>query len=158
MPASVGATLLVDENNLPCQIEDLSLGGCKMVFRKVDENVLTRQPRAQLRVEIGDERIDQIFNIRLRTIRTVIDTGETVIGGEFAHADLDEVRAKIRLVIGNKQRWIDFQKKRESKLGVFGALMAFTGLGIKGSLFHLAHLLVHAGQPVAGQTRIIENR
>jgi cellulose synthase (UDP-forming) len=158
MPASVGATLLVDENNLPCQIEDLSLGGCKMVFRNVDENVLTRQPRAQLRVEIGDERIEQIFNIRLRTIRTVIDTGETVIGGEFAHADLDEVRAKIRLVIGNKQRWIDFQKKRESKLGVFGAFMAFTGLGIKGSLFHLAHLMVHAGQPVAGQTRIIENR
>jgi cellulose synthase (UDP-forming) len=156
MPASVAASLLTGEYELPCQIADLSLGGCKMVFRDLTESVVTRQPRAQLRVEIGDERVEQSFNIRLRTIRTVRATGEIVVGAEFAHANLTEVRAKIRLVIGNRQRWIDFQKKRESKLGVLGAFLSFTGLGVKSSLLHLAHLVSHAGDSVGDQTRVIE--
>jgi cellulose synthase (UDP-forming) len=158
MPASVAANLLVDQNEFPCQILDLSLGGCKLMFHNVAESILIKQTRAKLRIEIGDERIKQIFNIRLRTIRTVGETGEAIIGGEFAHLDLDEVRAKISLVIGNKQRWIDFQKTRESQLGVFGAFVSLTWLGIKNSLFHLSHLVSHASDSVAGETRIIEAR
>jgi hypothetical protein len=128
------------------------------MFHNVAESILIKQTRAKLRIEIGDERIKQIFNIRLRTIRTVGETGEAIIGGEFAHLDLDEVRAKISLVIGNKQRWIDFQKTRESQLGVFGAFVSLTWLGIKNSLFHLSHLVSHASDSVAGETRIIEAR
>jgi cellulose synthase (UDP-forming) len=156
MPASVHAVLVAGENEFPCEIADLSLGGCNMVFRDVKEGLLTKQPRAKLRAEIGEERVEQYLNVQLRTIRTISATGEVVIGAAFAHESLQETRAKIRLVIGNRQRWIDFQRKRESTLGVSGAFLRLMWLGVKNSLLHLAHAVSHAGSPATDETRLIE--
>ena len=157
MPASVGGTLLTGEHEFHCEIADLSLGGCNMLFRDAEEGLLIKHPRARLRVEIGDERVEKYLNVRLRTIRRLRATGEFVVGAEFAHENLQETRAKISLVIGNRQRWVDFQSKRESTVGVSGAFLKLTWIGVKSSILHLAHAVSHAGAPAADETRLIES-
>jgi cellulose synthase (UDP-forming) len=160
MPSSVSANLLVNENIYPCRIADLSLGGCKMVFRDISEQVFTKQhqARAKLKIEIGDERLEQLFNLQLRNIRIDESSGEITVGAEFQHQSLEETRAKVRLVAGNKQRWIEFQKRRESKLGVLGSFVSFTYLGVKSSFDHLVHFLSHSGDSITGRTRSLETQ
>jgi cellulose synthase (UDP-forming) len=160
MPASVSAALLLDKNEYPCRIADLSLGGCKMVFRNVSEHVFTNQQQgwAKLKIGIGDEHLEQLLNLQFRNLRIEESSGEITIGAEFRHESLDETRAKVRLVAGNKQRWIEFQKRRESKLGVFGSFISFTYLGVKSSLDHFIHIIAHAGDSVTGKTRTIETQ
>ncbi len=160
MPASVTATLLIDQDEYPCRIADLSLGGCKMVFRNVPEQVFTKhnQGWAKLKIEIGDERIEQLLNLQFRNLRIEEGAGEITVGAEFRHLSLEETRAKIRLVAGNKQRWIEFQKRRESKLGVLGSFVAFTYLGVKSSFAHLVHVISHSGDSITGKTRTIETQ
>ena len=160
MPASVSANLLVNQNIYPCRIADLSLGGCKMVFRDISEQVFTKQhqARAKLKIEIGDERLEQLLNLQLRNIRIDESSGEITVGAEFQHESLEETRAKVRLVAGNKQRWIEFQKRRESKLGVLGSFVSFTYLGVKSSFDHLVHFLSHSGDSITGRTRSLETQ
>ncbi len=158
MPSSVSATLLLEKTEHPCKITDLSLGGCKMVFRGVPERVFTKPGRSQLRIQIGEEHLDQILNLRLRNLRIDDVSGEIAVGAEFAHESLDETRVKVRLVAGNKQRWIEFQKKREAKIGVLGSFLSFTYLGVKSSWRHLSHLVTHAGDTVTGRARTIETQ
>jgi PilZ domain len=90
MPASIGATLVTGENEFHCEIADLSLGGCNMLFRDAKESLLIKHPQARLRVGIGDERVEKYLNVRLKTIRRLRATGEFVVGAQFAHESLQE--------------------------------------------------------------------
>ena len=158
MPASVSATLSIETAEYPCKITDLSLGGCKMVFRGVAERVFTKPGRSSLRIQSGEEHLDQKLNLKLRNLRIDEGSGEIAVGAEFAHESLEETRAKVRLVAGNKQRWIEFQKRREAKIGVLGSFFSFTYLGVTSSWRHLSHAVTHAGDSVTGRTRAIETQ
>ena len=160
MPASVNATLLMNGNEYPCRIPDLSLGGCKLLFRNLSEQVFSKQKhdRPQLKIDVGSDQQEQLLNLQFRNIRIDDALNEITIGAEFCHESLEETRAKVRLVAGNKQRWIEFQKKRESKMGVFGSFVSFTYLGVRGSFGHLTHLFSHAGDSISGKTRNIETQ
>jgi cellulose synthase (UDP-forming) len=153
MPAHAAATLIVEQQEHPCLIADLSLGGCKIIVRDLAEANLTQPPQAKLRIDLGDARTLQILNLRLRKIRPSNVPGEFTIGAEYAHESLEEVRAKVRLVTGDKQRWVDFQRQRESKLGVIRAFVLFACLGVKSSFSHLSHLISRLGNWITEQTR-----
>jgi cellulose synthase (UDP-forming) len=154
MPASFRASLLIDRLERPCQIADLSLGGCKLVVQNLAERVLLRQDSARLRIEVGDERAEEVLHLYLRTVQTNHANGESTVGAEYAHESLAETRAKVRLVIGDKKRWIEFQQKRESQLGVLGAFAFFAYLGAKSSFLHLSHLFSQAANKITGQARM----
>jgi cellulose synthase (UDP-forming) len=153
MPASLRGTLVMDHHEWPCQVADLSLGGCKIVLSDFAAAALTEQDRAKLRIRFGDERTEEILNLRFRNARVTDVPGEVIVGAEYAHETLEEIRVKVRLVVGDKQRWIDFQQKRESKLGVFGALVRLTYLGVKGSFLHFSYLGSRLGRWITEQTR-----
>lgn len=158
MPSAVNAVLLMDGNEYPCRIPDLSLGGCKLLFRNVAEQLFTKEKhdQVQLKVQVGVDAVEQLLNLQFRNIRVDEGAGEITIGAEFHHESLEETRAKVRLVAGNKQRWIEFQKKRESKMGVFACFLSFTYLGIKGSFGLFSHLFSHAGDSISGKARTTE--
>jgi hypothetical protein len=105
---------------------------------------------------VGADAVEQLLNLQFRNIRVDEAAGEITIGAEFHHESLEETRAKVRLVAGNKQRWIEFQKKRESKMGVFACFLSFTYLGIKGSFGLFSHLFSHAGDSISGKARTTE--
>jgi cellulose synthase (UDP-forming) len=153
MPASVFASLRLGELALPCRIVDLSIGGCQMTFRDAPVRVFQKHSTGQLEVTIGDEAVPTVLNVQLRNLRTHEETGETAIGAAFAHESIDEVRAKVRLVVGNKQRWIEFQKNRESRLSVFGCFISLAYIGVKSSGALFVHLLGNTGDAITGKTR-----
>ncbi|MBV9997600.1 MAG: UDP-forming cellulose synthase catalytic subunit [Verrucomicrobia bacterium] len=158
MPAMINATLLIDELELPCRVGDLSLGGCKMVFKGLSERTFHKPGRTQLRIRIDDEESEQLLNLQLRNLRLEDHSGEIIVGAEFAHQSLEETRAKVRLVSGSRQRWVEFQKRRESRLGVLGCFISFTYIGVRNSALHLSHLITHAGDSVTGRGRVLETQ
>lgn len=153
MPASVSASLRLGERSFPCRVIDLSIGGCQMAFRDVPLRVFQKHTAGQLEVSIGEEQVPTVLNLQLRNMRADEEAGEVSIGASFVHETLDEVRAKVRLVIGNKQRWIEFQKNRESRLSVFGCFVSLGYIGVKTSLDHLVHLLSKTSGAVTGKAR-----
>ena len=159
MPSLIPASLLIDENEFPCRVTDLSLGGCKMVFKGVPERTFHKPGQTRLKIEIGEERQGERFlNLNLRNLRLDDETGEITVGADFAHRSLEETRDKVRLVAGNKQRWVEFQKRRESRLSVLGCFISFTYLGLKTSAYHFSHLITHAGDSVTGRSRASETQ
>ena len=80
------------------------------------------------------------------------------MGAQFAHLSLEETRAKVRLVSGSRQRWVEFQKRRESRLGVLGCFISFTYIGLTSSALHLFHLITHTGDSVTGRGRVLETQ
>ena len=153
MPASVSANLRLGEQVFPCRIVDLSIGGCGMIVRDVPQRIFEKNKTGLLEVTVGEEHVPTVLNLQLRNLRMDDDTNEIAIGAAFAHQNLDEVRDKVRLVVGNKQRWIEFQKKRESRLSVFGAFVTLAYLGINASWSHLTYLLTNAGEGITGKAR-----
>ncbi|MBV9491819.1 MAG: UDP-forming cellulose synthase catalytic subunit [Verrucomicrobia bacterium] len=157
MPALINTTLLMNETALPCRVIDLSLGGCKLAFKGIPERTFHKPSQTRLKVAV-DEGPEQLLNLQLRNIQVDDESGEITAGAEFAHLSLEETRAKIRLVVGNRQRWVEFQKRRESRLGILGCFISFTYLGLVNSAQHLFHLLTHAGDSVTGRSRVIETQ
>ena len=124
-----------------------------MAFRDVPLRAFQKHTAGQLEVSIGEEQVPTVLNLQLRNLRADEEAGEVAIGASFVHETLDEVRAKVRLVIGNKQRWIEFQKNRESRLSVFGCFVSLGYIGVKTSLDHLVHLLSNTSGAVTGKAR-----
>jgi hypothetical protein len=153
MPASVSASLRLGERSFPCRIIDLSIGGCQMTFRDVPTRAFQKHTAGQLEVSVGEEQVLTVLNLQLRNMRADEETGEVAIGAAFVHETLDEVGAKVRLVIGNKQRWIEFQKNRESRLSVFGCFVTLAYIGVKTSCDHLVHLLSNTSEAITGKSR-----
>ncbi len=58
--------------------------------------------------------------------------------------DLAEMKRKVRLVMGNSQRWVDFQVSRERRLGVVRSAFFLMNCGIRFSIEHFAHLLIES--------------
>jgi cellulose synthase (UDP-forming) len=158
MPASILADLHVDSDVFPCRIVDLSIGGCKILVKEASENHFLRARVAQLEVPVGEEKAKTVLNLHLRNLRVDDELGEITIGAAFAHSSLAECRDKVRLVIGGKQRWIDFQRKRESHLSPFGCFITLAYLGVKTSASHLVHLVGHTGDTVTGRIREMETQ
>lgn len=158
MPALINANLLIEEAELPCRVIDLSLGGCKMVFKGVTERTFHKLGQTQLRITVDDEQPEQLLNLHLRNLRLDEHSGEITVGAEFAHLSLEETRAKMRLVSGNRQRWVEFQKRRESRLGVLGCFISFAYIGLTNSALHFIHLVTHAGDSVTGRGRVLETQ
>jgi cellulose synthase (UDP-forming) len=153
MPASVSASLRLGDRSFPCRVIDLSIGGCQMAFRDVPVRAFQKHTAGQLEVSIGEEQVLAVLNLQLRNMRADEAAGEVAVGAAFVHETLDEVRDKVRLVIGNKQRWIEFQKNRESRLSVFGCFISLAYIGIRTSLDHLVHLLSNTSGAVTGKER-----
>jgi len=158
MPANIPAELLLGERAVTCRITDLSLGGCKLAIGGVPERLIEQYPQAKLKVAIGFDRQDTTFHLSIRNIRDEDEDGTLAVGAEFTPLDLLEKRAKVRLATGSSARWEEFQKRRESKLGVFSSFICLTYLGLKYSSSHLGHLLLEAGGTITGRSRKMETQ
>lgn len=158
MPARIPADLILGERTIPCRITDLSLGGCQIALTGVSERLFDQATTGKLKVTLGDEATPHLFHLQLRNLRDEKTGDGLLIGAQFVHADLDERRAKVRLVAGSSARWVEFQKRRESKMGVLSCLVTLIYLGIKNSASHLAHLLTDAGNSITGRSRNLDTR
>ncbi len=146
------------EKPIACKLADLSLSGCKLAVKSINERLFNQYSEGVLIAKIGKDQIEKRFHLEFKNIRDS-DGGDGVyIGAEFKPRDLEERMAKVRLVAGDSRRWQDFQSSRDSRLGVFGALVTIIFMGIKYSLRHLFHLLGEMGGTVTGSSRKVASQ
>lgn len=159
MPANVAAELVLGDAVYPCRVLDLSLGGCKLSVRGVSESMIERCIRtSKLRVFANDSEPMPDFHLILRNVRDAENGGELCVGAEFDPETLEERKAKVRLVAGSSERWMNFQLQRESRLGVLGSLFFLAYLGVKHSVRHAMHLIGSGSELVTGQRAEVQTR
>lgn len=158
MPSNINARVLVTDGVYPCRITDLSLGGVKLAFKGTSEAVFRDSDRALLEVEMAGAKRPAKLHLLLRNIRTSDMGDELNIGGQFDHKSLEERKMKVRLVTGSSMRWMEFQKRRESRLGVIGSFAALSYIGLKHSLLLLTQLATDSGSHLSGRSRRIETQ
>ncbi|HWL53371.1 MAG TPA: UDP-forming cellulose synthase catalytic subunit [Chthoniobacteraceae bacterium] len=131
----IAADLHVNGATIPCEILDLSLGGCKLAFLWGAEETLADTSSGDLLVTLPGDAAPTTFHLEFRNYREGAQSNFT-IGAQFAHRSLAEKMAKVRLVCGNSERWSQIQANRESSKGVITAFAHLTGIGITGFIPH----------------------
>lgn len=139
------------EKALPCKIADLSMGGCKLAVKSINEKFFNQYSEGVVTTKLGKDQTEQRFHVEFRNIRDSHGPDGIFVGAEFKPRDLAERMARVRLVAGDSRRWKDFQSSRDSKLGVFSAFMVLTFMGLKYATRHLMHMLGEAGGTVTGK-------
>ncbi len=135
----IGAEMIVQGQALPCRIENLSLGGCRLFFPWGSEAALENRSEGILRVLLSGEQPPADFNTLFRNFRDEASSGFT-LGVSFAHRDLEERKAKVRFVTGDSERWADFQKSRQSQLGILSAFFTLISIGFARFVPHLSQI------------------
>ncbi|MEM0965553.1 MAG: UDP-forming cellulose synthase catalytic subunit [Verrucomicrobiota bacterium] len=141
MPVNLNAKLLLGNESFDCRIVDISLGGCRILLKPAYERDLEKANNGLLQVTAPGRKVHFSFNVDLRILRYDEDSELLSLGTEFNHKDLEERKQKVRFVTGSSDRWMNFQKNRECRLGVIGSFLFLLGIGVKYSLAHFGHLL-----------------
>lgn len=153
MPTGHAGRLAFGDHSIACKVVDMSLGGCLVKFSALNPRLLRGVNAATLHVENEfDESLMQ-FNVIPQNLREDADEGGYYVGLEFNHQSAGEKRAKVMLTNGQSLAWTDFQRRRESRLGVLGSFIVLMYMGAKNSLAHFGHALSNAGSLVTGTER-----
>ncbi len=135
----IPAVLHVKENEVPCEIIDLSLGGCKLAFLWGSEHVLEATSEGELDVVLPGDASPTRFHVEFRNYREGRGS-DFDIGARFVHRDQAEKLAKVRMVTGSSERWAQIQRNRESSTGVISAFVMLTSIGIRGFIPHFLRM------------------
>lgn len=124
--------------SMDVQISDLSNGGASLALDRLMEPLLSVSERGEL--EVLSEGSDKSLRIPvvLRNLRS--RPGQLFAGVEFQPDSLETRRGIINLVNGSSLRWMEFQRLRENRIGVFGSFVFLLGNGLKHSLGLFTHL------------------
>jgi hypothetical protein len=74
---------------------------------------------------------------------------------EFAHRSSEEVSHKVALVAGSSDRWVEFQRRRERRLGIWRTVTFLFRLGFRYSRSHLNARLRQERAQLNGELRAI---
>ncbi len=140
MPAQIPAELVIGDVVYPCRCVDISMGGCALVVRGVDQSEILRTDSAQVRFKAIKNQPEVTLNILLRSATTGEGHGELQVGAEFSHKTSEERRIKVRMAGGSSVRWASFQDRGGSKMGVLGSFTNLVGLGLKNTAAHISHM------------------
>jgi cellulose synthase (UDP-forming) len=153
MPSALVARLETDEHSLPCKVVDLSLGGCMVKFAELNPRHLKGVTSARLVIEEGIDGEPLTSSVIPRNLREDVEEGGYSAGLEFSHKSVAEQRAMVMLSNGQSLMWKDFQRRRDSNLGVIGSFVAILYIGTKCFFAHLAHAAGDVSSSVTGENR-----
>jgi len=137
MATNIQARLNLGERHIPVEIRDLSNGGMSLAVDAAyeqylsPEKMVTIEPEADFGYEPG------MFHLQIRNLRYRDRT--LMIGTQYRHENIDEMKRKIAFVNGSSQRWMDFQMGREENIGVWGSFVYLMASGLRYSLEHVGY-------------------
>jgi cellulose synthase (UDP-forming) len=149
--ADFAATLRNGKHLLAGHLTDLSNGGACLVLDRMAEPLLTVGDMAQVEVQTAPGEPNLLIPLEIRNLRTRPD--RLFVGVQFQPTTMEQRREIISFVNGNSERWIKFQMRRESRLGVFNSFLFLLGYGIRHSFSHIGHLLLSTNSGGAGIPR-----
>jgi hypothetical protein len=151
MPLASSATILVGGEALPAQVSDISMGGTGLL---IDTSLpIENGTEAVLEVRLGSSEPVHQFHAIVRSQRPLAQ--RTLIGVEFAHRSSEEVSRKVALVAGSSDRWVEFQRRRERRLGIGRTVAFLFRLGFRYSRSHMNARLRQERAQLNGEFRAI---
>jgi cellulose synthase (UDP-forming) len=129
------ARLLGGLNALKGEVVDLSVGGIGLLLDPSNTRGLKAGAETMLCVESPLSQTEHDFHVVVRNQRMQGD--KLFVGLEFIHTSIAEVADKIKLVLGDSDRWIGFQRGREQRIGVWRSLFFLIKLGFVFLKHHL---------------------
>lgn len=135
MATKLPGQLLIGDRKIPVDICDLSVGGAALAIDAAYESQLRPEHVVQLLPDKDFGIEPGIFHLEIRNLRYRDRT--LMIGVQFKHQNLDEMKRKIAFVNGSSERWIDFQRQREKEIGVWGSFVYLLSVGVRFSIEHL---------------------
>ncbi len=139
IPVDIAAELVLEDTTIPCRIENLSMGGCRLYFPWGSEHHLDNRSQGHLRAFVGQDTESTAFPVTFRNYRDEAGEGFT-LGVAFALQTLEEKKARVRFVTGDSQRWAEVQDLRQSHVGVLKAFLKLARIGFARFIPHLSHL------------------
>lgn len=140
---------LADSRIVPVEVRDLSNGGCSLAVDAAYEPLFQPEKIVTLRPEVPHLDGHPEFKMQIRNIRYHDTT--LMVGTQFIHETIDELKLKIAFVNGSSQRWLDFQLSREVRIGVWGSFVYLLAAGVRYSIEAL-------GLALLGRTRAQRGR
>jgi cellulose synthase (UDP-forming) len=127
MPLASSAMLSFGGETLQAQVSDISMGGTGLL---IDHPApIENGTEAVLEVHLGPGEPVRQFHAIVRSQRPLAQ--RTLIGVEFAHRSSEEVSHKVALVAGSSDRWVEFQRRRERRLGIWRTVKFLFRLGFR---------------------------
>ncbi len=142
MPAEVPVRVRLGEKSYIGTIRDLSVSGASVDIDAAYESLFRMDTKADFIVPDQGESSDKPINFVVRNSRS--EGPIASLGVQFQHLDLDEVKRKVRLVTGSSERWINFQARRERRIGVIRSALFLVSCGLRFSIEHFAHLMIES--------------
>lgn len=142
MPDETPVKIRLQDKTYIGTLQDLSISGASIEIDGAYESLFHNDTRAEFIVQAPHAQAGESLNFVVRNCRA--QGGMLLLGVQFQHQDLAEMKRKVRLVMGNSQRWVDFQVSRERRLGVVRSAFFLMNCGIRFSIEHFAHLLIES--------------
>jgi len=143
MPSEIPARVRMGEKVYNAVIRDMSVHGANLEVDAAYEAAFRPDTRAEFVVEEPEFLAGKPFHFVVKNSRAAAN-GMAFLGVQFHHEDLDEMKRKVYLVLGNSDRWMDFQTKREKRLGITRSAVFLFACGIRFSIEHFAHLVLES--------------
>jgi cellulose synthase (UDP-forming) len=137
----IPAKMRVGDRIIAAQVADLSLGGARLMIDRLEEAFIDRSAPAQIELPLrgGDHLTVDVH------VRQMIGKPQGLsVGVQFKTTSLEDKKHIVAFVNGSSERWLNFQRRREERIGVFGSLVYLMGIGIRGTLSHLGHLILQS--------------
>jgi cellulose synthase (UDP-forming) len=147
--ANFPGKLITPRATMDIQVTDLSNGGASLALDRMAEPLLMVGEIAEIEVEQPEEEGSLRFPVVLRNLRS--QPGILYAGVQFQPESLEQRRGIVQLVNGSSLRWIEFQRRRETRLGVLGSFVFLLGSGLKHSFLLLVHIFNY--HPILNRTK-----
>ena len=143
MPSEILARVKLGDKSYEAVIRDLSVHGANLELDAAYESAFRPDTHAAFEVEGSEPLEGKPFHFVVKNSRPGAN-GMAFLGVQFQHEDLEEMKRKVYLVLGNSDRWMDFQTNREKRLGITRSAIFLFTCGIRFSIEHFAHLVLES--------------
>lgn len=143
MPDETPVKVRLQDKNYVGTLRDLSVSGASIEIDGAYESLFASDTQADFVVQ-GPHPLSGGEGLHFVVRNSRLQGGSLLLGVQFQHQDLAEMKRKISLVMGSSQRWVDFQVGRERRLGVMRSAFFLMNCGIRFSIEHFAHLLIES--------------
>jgi cellulose synthase (UDP-forming) len=151
MPLTGEAAISAGGERIPARASDISMGGTGLVVERPLPVSAGGEAVLHFRARPGEPMHE--FHVIVRSQRPL--QGCAFVGVEFAHRTTEEAARKVALVAGSSERWVEFQRQRERRLGIWRSLRFLLRTGFRYSRFHARARLRQEWAEFRGELRAI---
>lgn len=142
MPMTSPVRVRLDDKTYAGTLRDVSVSGANIEIDAAYESLFRADTRADFVIQSPAHLAGQSLNFVIRNSRA--QGSVLLLGVQFQHKSLEEMKQKVLLVTGSSERWMDFQTNREKRLGVTRSALFLMTSGIRFSIEHFAHLMIES--------------